>query len=87
VAYYPARLGHPDKPSQQITFGSPMSRDGEGSRALVDLLASYVTSQPADGGQAREILLAVDEFSAVSRRLPIWQLYRHTPVGQALSPL
>ena len=45
------------------------------ARALVDLLASYVTSQPAGGGQAREILLAVDEFSAVSRRLPIWQLY------------
>ena len=41
--------------------------------------------QPGAGGQpgagkpggrrAREILLAVDEFSAVSRRLPIWQLY------------
>jgi hypothetical protein len=43
------------------------------ARALTDLLASYAASQP--GGQAREILLAVDEFSAVSRRLPIWQLY------------
>jgi hypothetical protein len=42
------------------------------ARALVDILASYVTHGP--GGQ-REILLAVDEFSAVSRRLPIWQLY------------
>ena len=31
--------------------------------------------QPGGGRQAREILLAVDEFSAVSRRLPIWQLY------------
>jgi len=42
------------------------------ARALVDLLAWYAT-----GGSAarREILLAVDEFSAVSRRLPIWQLY------------
>ena len=39
------------------------------ARALVDMLASYA----ADG--AAEILLAVDEFSAVSRRLPIWQLY------------
>jgi hypothetical protein len=45
------------------------------ARALVDLLASYATSQPDGSGQAREILLAVDEFSAVSRRLPIWQLY------------
>lgn len=38
------------------------------ARALTDLLAFH-----ALGGQ-REILLAVDEFSAVSRRLPIWQL-------------
>jgi hypothetical protein len=42
------------------------------ARALVDLLASYT----ADGhGSQREVLLAVDEFSAVSRRLPVWQLY------------
>jgi hypothetical protein len=39
------------------------------ARALTDLLASYATG----GGQ--QILLAVDEFSSVSRRLPIWQLY------------
>jgi hypothetical protein len=42
------------------------------ARALVDLLASYAVHGPARG---RDILLAVDEFSAVSRRLPIWQLY------------
>jgi hypothetical protein len=42
------------------------------ARALVDLLASYAAHGQ---GQDREILLAVDEFSAVSRRLPIWQLY------------
>jgi hypothetical protein len=42
------------------------------ARALVDLLASYVTSL---AGPGRPILLAVDEFSAVARRLPIWQLY------------
>jgi hypothetical protein len=40
------------------------------ARALTDLLAHYAVS-----GAEREILLAVDEFSAVSRRLPIWQLY------------
>ena len=40
------------------------------ARALVNLLAHY-----AAHGPGREILLAVDEFSAVSRRLPIWQLY------------
>ena len=36
-AYYAAGLGHPDKPGQQVTFGSTMSRDGDGSRVLVDL--------------------------------------------------
>lgn len=41
------------------------------ARALVDLLARFVT----DHGGEHEVLLAVDEFSAVSRRLPIWQLY------------
>jgi len=48
------------------------------ARALVDLLASYAANWPDARGRAgggREILLAVDEFSAVSRRLPIWQLY------------
>jgi hypothetical protein len=42
------------------------------ARALADLLASYAAS---GGPDSREILLAVDEFSAVSRRLPVWQLY------------
>jgi hypothetical protein len=45
------------------------------ARALVDLLASYVTGAPAGPAGPRQVLLAVDEFSAVSRRLPIWQLY------------
>jgi hypothetical protein len=48
------------------------------ARALVDLLASFAVHGPAGPGRAgsgREILLAVDEFSAVSRRLPVWQLY------------
>ena len=39
------------------------------ARALTDLLAHFAVAG------RREILLAVDEFSAVSRRLPIWQLY------------
>jgi hypothetical protein len=50
------------------------------ARALVDLLASHAI----DRGD-REILVAVDEFSAVSRRLPIWQLYeRARSLGLAL---
>ena len=61
------------------------------ARALVDLLAWFAAGSPPGGpagsppagpargspgaGARRDILLAVDEFSAVSRRLPIWQLY------------
>ncbi|TCJ35905.1 cell division protein FtsK [Parafrankia sp. BMG5.11] len=36
-AYYAARLGAPDKPGQEITFGSAMAREGNGSRVAVDL--------------------------------------------------
>jgi len=39
------------------------------ARALTDLLACHALRGD------REILLSVDEFSAVSRRLPIWRLY------------
>jgi hypothetical protein len=42
------------------------------ARALADLLAHYAAH---GAGAGRDILLAVDEFSAVARRLPIWQLY------------
>jgi hypothetical protein len=46
------------------------------ARTLVDLLASYVAHGAGRPGErAPEVLLAVDEFSAVSRRLPVWQLY------------
>ena len=47
----------------------PAVAEGQ-ARALTDLLAQFATSGPN-----REILLAVDEFSAVARRLPIWGLY------------
>ncbi|WP_030442921.1 cell division protein FtsK [Actinoplanes subtropicus] len=38
-AYYAAGLGHPDKPHQQISFGSTMARDpsGTGSQVSIDL--------------------------------------------------
>ena len=36
-AYYAAGLGRGDKDDQQVTFGSVMSRDGEGSQVLIDL--------------------------------------------------
>ncbi|HEX6855623.1 MAG TPA: hypothetical protein VF204_10030 [Streptosporangiaceae bacterium] len=47
----------------------PAVAEGQ-ARTLTDLLAQFAT-----GGSHREILLAVDEFSAVARRLPIWGLY------------
>jgi hypothetical protein len=47
----------------------PAVAEGQ-ARALTDLLAQF-----AAAGPAREIVLAVDEFSAVARRLPIWGLY------------
>jgi S-DNA-T family DNA segregation ATPase FtsK/SpoIIIE len=38
-AYYAAGLGHPDKPGQQVAFGSTMARDpsGTGSQVVIDL--------------------------------------------------
>lgn len=36
-AYYAAGLGKPDKPDQEISFASPMARDGAGSRVVIDL--------------------------------------------------
>ena len=51
-AYYAAKLGDPEKPGQDITFGSPMSRDGDGSRVAIDLpygkgLEDAVKAKPA----------------------------------------
>ncbi|MEV4575423.1 hypothetical protein AB0K16_19435 [Nonomuraea jabiensis] len=36
-AYYAAGLGHPDRPNQQIEFGTAMAREGSGSKVLVNL--------------------------------------------------
>ena len=51
-AYYAAGLGNPEKPGQEVTFGSPLSRDGAGSRVAVDLpygkgLDDAVKARPA----------------------------------------
>jgi len=48
--------------------GEPAVAEAQ-ARALTDLLAAYALADQ------REILLSVDEFSSVSRRLPIWRLY------------
>ncbi len=36
-AYYAAGLGKADKADQEVTFASPMARDGAGSRVVIDL--------------------------------------------------
>ncbi|HTW00238.1 MAG TPA: hypothetical protein VMF87_08040 [Streptosporangiaceae bacterium] len=36
-AYDAAGLSHPDKPGQQLQFGSRMARDGDGTQVVVDL--------------------------------------------------
>jgi S-DNA-T family DNA segregation ATPase FtsK/SpoIIIE len=51
-AYYAAKLGDPDKPGQQIQFGSTMAADGDGSRVVIDLpygkgLDDAVKARPA----------------------------------------
>jgi hypothetical protein len=54
-AYYSAGLGHPDKPGQQVKFGSKMSRDrlDAGSQVVVDLPYGVTFS---DAMKAREKL-------------------------------
>lgn len=54
-AYYAAGLGHPDKPDEQITFGSQMSRDNldAGSQVVVNLPYGKTFS---DAMKAREKL-------------------------------
>jgi hypothetical protein len=45
------------------------------ARALVDMLAAHLAEVSSGSRTRPQMLLAVDEFSAVARRLPIWQLY------------
>src|SRR3569833_271221 len=51
-AYYAAKLGDPDRPGQQVHFGTTKSRDGNGSLVLIDLshgkgLNDSVKAKPA----------------------------------------
>jgi hypothetical protein len=91
-AYYAANLGHPDKPDQQITFGSPMRRDGDGSRVLVDLpygkgLDDAISAKPAIASgldvQVSQVFLHRDPTS--HRRHVLWVADRDplaVPVGR-----
>ena len=48
-AYYRAGLGDPVKEGEEVTFGSPMSRDGDGSRVVVDLPYGRTLKEAMDG--------------------------------------
>lgn len=78
-AFYAAGLGNPDKDAQRITFGSPASRDGNGTRILVDLPygRTFADAQAAHGKIASgldvalsQVFLAYDPTS--NRRVRMW---------------
>jgi DNA segregation ATPase FtsK/SpoIIIE, S-DNA-T family len=91
-AYYAAGLGHPDKPGQQVTFGSTMSRDGDGSRVLVDLpygkgLDDAVKVKPAiaSGLDVTESQVFLHRDPTSHRRHTLWVADRDplaVPVGR-----
>jgi DNA segregation ATPase FtsK/SpoIIIE, S-DNA-T family len=91
-AYYAAGLGHPDKPGQQVTFGSPMARDGDGSRVLVDLpygkgLDDAIAVKPkiASGLDVTESQVFIRRDPTSHRRHTLWVADRDplaVPVGR-----
>jgi S-DNA-T family DNA segregation ATPase FtsK/SpoIIIE len=91
-AYYAAGLGHPDRPGQQVTFGAPMARDGDGSRVLVDLpyglgLDDAVKARPkiASGLDVTESQVFIRRDPTSHRRHTLWVADRDplaVPVGR-----
>ena len=91
-AYYAARLGDPVKPDLQITFGSAMRRDGEGSRVLVDLPygkslkdAMLVKDAIASGLDVTETQVYLHRDPTSARRHTLWVADRDplaVPVGR-----
>lgn len=91
-AYYAAGLGSPDKPGQQVTFGSPMARDGDGSRVLVDLpygkgLDDAIAARPkiASGLDVTESQVFIRRDPTSHRRHTLWVADRDplaVPVGR-----
>ena len=91
-AYYAAGLGDPVKPDLQVTFGSPMSRDGEGSRVLVDLpygksLGDAMKVKPAiaSGLDVTESQVYLHRDPTSARRHTLWVADRDplaVPVGR-----
>lgn len=91
-ALYRAKLGDPARPDEQITFGSPMSRDGDGSRVAVDLPygstfaeAMRVRAKIASGLDVKVQQVYLQEDPTSERRLVLWVADRDplaVPAGQ-----
>jgi hypothetical protein len=91
-AYYAAGLGHPDKPDQQVMFGGPMHRDGEGSAVLVDLPygktlrdAVEAKDRVASGIDVTESQIFIRRDPTSTRRHMLWVADRDplaVPVGR-----
>jgi hypothetical protein len=78
-ACYVARLGDPEKPDQQVTFGSPVTRDGEGSRVVVDLpygktFADVVNAKDklASGLDVKLTQVYITDDPSSERRFILW---------------
>jgi S-DNA-T family DNA segregation ATPase FtsK/SpoIIIE len=78
-ALYAAGLGSADRPGQQITFGAPAGRDGDGTRVLVDLPygRTFADAQAVHGKIASgldvalsQVFLTYDPTS--NRRVRMW---------------
>jgi S-DNA-T family DNA segregation ATPase FtsK/SpoIIIE len=91
-AYYAAKLGDPEKPGQQVTFGTAMARDGDGSRVTVDLpygkgLKDAVDAKDkiASGLDVTESQVFIHRDPTSTRRHVLWVADRDplaVPVGR-----
>jgi hypothetical protein len=91
-AYYAASLGDPEKPGQQITFGSTMAREADGSGVDVDLpygkgLKDAVDAKPgiASGLDVTESQVFLRRDRTSYRRHHLWVADRDplaVPVGR-----
>ncbi|MDP9798310.1 hypothetical protein J2S43_006822 [Catenuloplanes nepalensis] len=96
-AYYAAGLGHPDKPHQQIAFGSTMARDrsGTGSQVSIDLPygKTFDDAVKARGAIASGLDVAISQVfitrdSSSHRRHTLWVADRDPlSVGAGRTPL
>lgn len=78
-ALYAAGLGNPDRDGQRITFGAPASRDGDGTRILVDLPygrtfgeATTVHGKIASGLDVAGSQVFLERDPSSNRRVRMW---------------